>query len=178
MFLTEDDYIQTLFFEDGQIKAELSSVISEIEYTGYQYDDRDGNIFLQNADQKEFTGVGDTRGNYAYIRYANNNGGHQYNDNNSIVRLKFVLCLPKCGTEAVKVGLKIINYLDESRVPGCKLNNFSVLNSNRVEIFTQETGVSKDRVNNDLSLVSFDFDMIFSSPNDCDFTDYSCTKCD
>ena len=177
MFKTEIDYLQDILFDGDELRKNLLDVIRKVEFVAYRYTNKDGKYYLNNAFGDEIETVGDTEGNYAYIRYTDSNGNHQMRENTLSVRLTMVVCLPNCGADAIKVGLKLMNFLKESKVGNCKVLNLSPLRSNRKEIWVQETNGDAERFRNDLSIIAFDFDLQFSQPNDCDFNDYQISNC-
>lgn len=169
MFKTELEYLrQILFDENSEVIEDLRPLISEIGMIGYRYENKEGKLYMNDADGSEIQSINDTKGNYAYIRYTDDDGGHIYSEKTTKVRLTLVACLPKIGIDSVKVGVKLMNFLSESSESGGKIGKLSKLNSNRMNIWNKETNFPKERYRADLSIISFDFDLFFVNPNDCD----------
>ena len=176
MYHTELDYLQLILLENGELNTALKTVLDKIDMVGYRYSSKNKKYYYADAENQEsFEGIGDTQGNYAYVRYTSPNADHKFAAECISVRLTFVACFPNCGNDTIKIGLKLMHFMKEARVSKCKATNFSPLRSNRKELWETETGHEQEKYRSDLSIIAFDFDLVYSSPNDCDLTNYQCS---
>lgn len=172
----EKEFIEEVFLLNGELKQEFRGIFTELEYIGYPYPHRNGGTYYANAEGRDFKGLGDSNGHYAYIRYQNANGNHKKRDNSVTVGLTMAICVPNCN-DAVKAGLLLADYLMEAKAKTGRVLATSTIRSNRVKVWQEETALPAEKVRQDVALVAFDFDLQYGAPNSCKISDFACEPC-
>ncbi len=162
MYKSVDDIIEGLFFTtEGEIEPIILPIAAKIDFTGYQYRTKEGALYVANNESNAFSGIGDTEGNYIYVRF---NGNHEI-DQLVITPLRLVLVLPEIP-DALNAGLFLVSFI--KRNLGKYLSKIQPINSNKQEIFTEETGLATEKLKKEIGLIAIDFNVKHTLPKSCD----------
>lgn len=154
----------------------FNQIFDNLDYIGHQTENKNGVFWLwrnEARDEVEISGITDKKGNYAFVRYRNQDTSFEFDNTDRVgtrvlIESRFVGIL-KSNKDFVKKADFVSYFLNRQK--GFEVRS---VNLNTSEVYTQET--NKELTNNHIFIFSVDFDF-YHNIDKCDFNNLGLENC-